>query len=124
MPHLPPLRTRHGTRTEPHISPQPSDAGHAPAQPEFQVSEPPRAQPQPLPEAAVNHDDYPVLTHVVAETPQSAPAPSARQAALDAQAKEDEMVDRITARILASLRADLEDIVTVAVREALRQDRR
>lgn len=130
MPHLPPLRTRLGTRTEPHFSAPRREPAPGPAQPEFQVSEPPRAATPPSAPAglrsAVDDDDFPVLTHVVTDRPEPtlpAAGEPVRQATVDPQAEEDELVDRITARILASLRPELEDIVAVAVREALQRER-
>lgn len=121
MSYLPPLRTRHGTRTEPHISPDQREPATGPEQPEFQVSEPARAPTPAAAETTRDDDDYPVLTQVVAESPLP-PAPpelADEQAEFDAQAAEDEMVDRITAHILDRLRPELEDLIAVAVREAL-----
>lgn len=124
MPPLPPLRTRQGVRTEPHISQPRQNPTPQRGEPSFHVREP---QPSPAPTApsrATDDDDFPVLTNIVEQPAPAAtlaPSPSPPAPAIDLQAQEDELVDRITAHVLAALRPSLEDTVADAVRQALQE---
>lgn len=125
MPPLPPLRTRQGVRTEPHMS-QPRQDSTSNREPGFYARD---AHPAPTPMVPpLPADDFPVLTDVIptAEAPPEVAtpvvgSPAVAPPAVDPQLEEDELVDRITAHVLAALRPGLEDLVADAVRSALQK---